>query len=341
MNSAKLNFNIFSVILIVSFCFVLTFVSPLFAQQKRITIGTCGVQGYWYQSGTVLARILNKYATGVKAKAKPTACTSYNITAINKNELELGISVNFMDKLAYTGTEPFKSNMDISSLMLWYRNYMHIFTLNDEIKSLKDLEGKRVAVGVVGSGTRKTAIPILKSAGLEPGKNVDVLNVNLEAGIDMQKAGQADAQFWLMPKRNPGMTSLTETRKVYFIPVGQEQLQSLPSQVVDAYNVQNVPSNTYKHQKESVPMLSHLVTLLANPQLENDTVYNIVKAFFEHINEFYDSLPSTAKDISKDTALEGLLVPLHPGAEEYYKENNFPGLSSLHERVEKTNQLRK
>lgn len=305
--------------------------------QETLRLGTCGTGGYWFQSGTVFANLINKYAQGVEAKALPTSCTAYNLIALGRNAIEIGLSLSSEDPLAYRGAAHFeaKGTKDkIRALSVWYTNYLHIFTLDPDIKSVADLRGKRMAIGVPKGGTNKQARAVLRAAGLDPEKDVELAEVNLEAGVSQLRAGQIDAQFWSMPTKNPKMSELTSTRQVYLIPITRELLEKLPDSLALTYGT--IAAGTYAGQKQDVAAAAGAVTLVTRANLDNDTVKKAMGALFDHLDEFHGALPATAREVNKANALSNLTIPLHPGARAYYEEKGFPGLSELDRRLQRS-----
>lgn len=300
------------------------------AQAQTITIGTCGTGGYWFQSGTVLAQLINKYGGGVKAKAIPTACAIYNLVALGRGDIDIGLSIENMDRLAEAGAAPFAgkdTKGKIRFLTTWYTNYLHIYTLNPKIKTLQDLRGKRVAVGVPQGGTYKVAMAVFKADGLDPQKDMTLVKVNLETGIMQLKAGQIDAQVWDMPPNNPAMSELTNTRHVYFIPVPKSAFRRIPKKL--ALSLVTVPAKTYPNMDHGVPMVAGYATLVTRKGLSSAVVEKVLGALYGHLGEFYAALPSTARQLNKKNTFSGLSIPLHRGALEYFKKHDFPGLKRV------------
>lgn len=305
--------------------------------QTTLRLGTCGTGGYWFQSGTVLANLINKYAEGVEAKAIPTSCTAYNLIALGRDAIEIGLSLSSEDPLAYRGDAHFsdKGTKDkIRAVSVWYTNYLHIFTLDPKIKSIADLRGKRLAIGVPKGGTNTQARAVLRAAGLDPDKDVQFSEVNLEAGVSQLRAGQIDAQFWSMPTNNPKMSELTSTRQVYLIPVTPDLVEKLPDAL--ALGLGTIPADTYAGQKQPVHAAAGAVTLVTRANVDDDVVKKAVGALYDHLDEFYAALPATAREVTRENALAHLTIPLHPGARAYYREKGFPGLAELDQKLKRS-----
>jgi TRAP transporter TAXI family solute receptor len=305
------------------------------AQAETVTIGTCGTGGYWFQSGTVLAELINEHAEGdVNAKAIPTQCAAANLVALAKGEIDFGLSVDSMDRKAFNGEDAFSdkgTKGKLRSVTTWYTNYLHIYTLDPDIKTLDDLRGKRVAIGAPKGGSFKQANAVLKAAGMEPGEDVELAKVNLESGIRQLKGGQVDAQFWLMPTNNPAMSELTNTRDVYFIPVSSAIVEKIPAGL--NVRLETLSPEVYPMLEEGLPALASSATMTTREDVDDKVVEQLLDAVYGHLDAFYGALPATAREVKPENALSGLVIPLHDGAENYYEKHDFPGLESFKERV--------
>ncbi len=80
-----------------------------------------------------------------------------------------------------------------------------------------------------------------------------------------------------------------------------------------------VPANTYTGQTDAVPTAAVINYLVTRADLKRRLVYQMTKAIFENLPEL-QAAHSAAKDIKLEDALQGMPVPVHPGAERYFKE---------------------
>jgi TRAP transporter TAXI family solute receptor len=83
-----------------------------------------------------------------------------------------------------------------------------------------------------------------------------------------------------------------------------------------------VPAGTYKGNDSDVPTVSVMAMLAARQDLENDIVYAIIDAMYADIDQLRKA-QDKFKDISMETGLVGMSIPLHPGAAKYFKEKGI------------------
>ena len=86
-----------------------------------------------------------------------------------------------------------------------------------------------------------------------------------------------------------------------------------------AYLPASIPANTYRGQTTDVPGAAVQNYLVTYDGVSADVVYGMTKALWTGLDQLV-AAHSAAKAIELKRALEGMPVPLHPGAEKYYKE---------------------
>ena len=100
-------------------------------------------------------------------------------------------------------------------ITLLYNEEMHVLTRKD-ITSLEQLQGKRVNLSDVGSGTQLTTQIIFDKLGIE----VEEVNVSQKDGFEMLKAGEVDATILVAGKPTGSWKSLTiDHDKFHLLPV--------------------------------------------------------------------------------------------------------------------------
>jgi len=83
-----------------------------------------------------------------------------------------------------------------------------------------------------------------------------------------------------------------------------------------------IPKGTYMGQAEDVKTVAVANLLICRDDLPEDLVYNMTKTIYENQQTLVNA-HKAAKDIQLKDALNGMTVPLHPGAEKYYKEKGI------------------
>ena len=88
------------------------------------------------------------------------------------------------------------------------------------------------------------------------------------------------------------------------------------------YAMVQLPANTYKGQTAPVDTLAVLAIWAAHAELSEQTAYEVTKALYENVDALGQVHPK-GKEIGLKTALQSISIPLHPGAEKYYREKGL------------------
>jgi TRAP transporter TAXI family solute receptor len=286
-----------------------------------ITIYTGGTSGVYYPLGSKYAELLNK--AGIKAKAVTSGASVSNAKAIGDGNAQAAIMQNDVAYYAYNGLYMFKGN-PIKKLRgvaaLYPETVQFVVRADSDIKSLQDLAGKKVAIGAPGSGTAVAAEQILKAAGVWD--KIQKVNQKFSQAAQALKLGQIDAAVIVSGAPTPAITQIAVTTPVRVLPIPDDVLNKLKSEGYIFYVRQVLPKDTYKGMTEDTPTLAVKAILVVSSDLPDDVVYEMTKVLFDNVDQLR-AVHQKAKYISLDTALDGMSIPLHPGAYKYYKEKGL------------------
>lgn len=290
-----------------------------------ISIATGGTGGTYYPLGGAIAKIFNENIEGVTANAQSTGASVENINLLSQGEAEVGFVQNDVTYYAWTGTETFQDKEKVTNIrgmaMLYPEVIQIIATKDSGIKSVEDLKGKKVAVGAPGSGTEVNARQILAEYGItydDLGK-ADYLSFN-EAS-DQLKNEQIDAAFVTAAIPTSAVTEVTQTADIVLVSLDKDKIESLKEKY-PFYTEVTIPKDSYRNQTEDVVAAAVMAMLIVPEDLDEDLVYNMTKSIFENRQVIIDT-HDKGNDIKLETALEGMPIDLHPGAEKYYVEQGI------------------
>ena len=206
---------------------------------------------------------------------------------------------------------------DLRGLTALYPNFVQVVTTEKSgITSIKDLQGKRVGVGAANSGVELNARLILEAYGM----NYDDISqdyLSYSEAIDQIKNGMVDAAFVTSGVPNSTIIDLSVTHKTVILPIEGEAITYLVKKY-PFFSTGVIPGSTYS-QQDDVKTATITNLLLINKSISDDTAYHITRTIFEHLDTLYDA-HSAAKNISLQHVADGMPIPLHPGAEKYFKE---------------------
>ena len=319
MHLGKLG-RILSMAALLIFCALLLVGCGGSGSNKFINIATGGTAGTYYPIGGAMAEILNKAIPGMNASAQSTGATVANINMLKEGSVDLAIVQNDITYYAVNGTEMFKDKKveNLRGIAALYPETCQIVTLESTgIKSIADLKGKRVAVGAAGSGAEANARQILEAYGITY-DDIDEQFLSFGEAASALKDGNVDAAFVTAGFPTAAVQDITSQNKVRLLPIEADKADALIAKY-PFYTKTKIPAGTYAGFDEEVPGISAMAMLVATDKVDEKLGYDITKALFDNIEKL-QAAHSAAKQITKESAKDGMSIELNAGAERYYKE---------------------
>jgi len=298
-------------------------------------IGTAGIAGTYYPIGGMVAlTISNPYGSrpcdqggscgipGLIGVPQSSNGSVSNVDAIRQGRLESGFVQSNVIHWAYTGTGVFDGKTparELRAITNLYRESMHVVARrNAGIKNISDLRGKRVSLDEPGSGTLGDARLVLAEYGIT---EKDIKPEYIKPNMAMQKIerGELDAFFIVAGYPAKSISQLVAQKSIVLVPIINSKAESLVRRT-GQFSHDAIPAGTYAGIPET-PTLGVGAQWIVNAGLDEELVYKITKALWNKAaRQILDNGHPQGRAIVLEHALEGLGVPLHSGAERYYKE---------------------
>ncbi|MFI5381226.1 MAG: TAXI family TRAP transporter solute-binding subunit, partial [Tepidisphaerales bacterium] len=184
---------------------------------------------------------------------------------------------------------------------------------------LADLAGKNFSVGEAGSGSAADAAVMLTAAGLDQ-KEVKRKNLRPGPAAEELKAGTLDALFLVGGYPVPAIRDLAASLPIRLVPIEGKIVDKLKKDF-SFYYLTEIPAGSYPGIDVDTPSLGFSALWLVNADIDPDLVYAITRSLWHPTTaKLFAALDPIGKRIRLDRALEGLSVPLHPGAARFYRE---------------------
>jgi uncharacterized protein len=197
-----------------------------------------------------------------------------------------------------------------------YPNYIQIVASADSgITTLEDLRGKRLSVGAPASGTELNARAILKAAGITYEDLGKVEYLPFAESVDLMKNRQLDATLQSAGLGVASLRDLANSVAITVVEVPADLVESIGS----PYQAAVIPADTYQGQTADVATASVINYLVTRADLDEETVYQMTKGVFEGLDDLA-AAHAAARSIKLDESAIQSPVPLHPGAERYFRE---------------------
>ncbi|SDT13091.1 TAXI family TRAP transporter solute-binding subunit [Pseudomonas oryzae] len=298
----------------------LTASTASFAAPTFINVLTGGTSGVYYPVGVALSQVYSTGIDGSKTSVQATKASVENLNLLQAGRGELGFSLADSVDDAWKGVADagFKEPLTrLRAIAGTYPNYIQIVASAESgIKTLADLKGKRISVGAAKSGTELNARAIFKAAGLSYEDMGKVEFLPFAESVELIKNRQLDATLQSSGLGMAAIRDLSSVMPLNFIGVPAEVVAKIGS---PAYQARMIPAGTYDGQSEDVPTVAITNILVTHEKVSDEVAYQMTKLMFDNLGRLASS-HSAAKDIQLQTATENLPIPLHPGAERFYKE---------------------
>ncbi|WP_019414811.1 TAXI family TRAP transporter solute-binding subunit [Paenisporosarcina sp. TG20] len=282
-----------------------------------VTIATGGASGPYNIIGTALGE---RYSSelGINSKTQTTGASVENVNLIMQEKVEMAFLMSDVLSEAVEGVGNFPEKVEnISQIAALYPNFVQIVTTVDSgINSFEDLKGKRIAVGAQNSGVEVNARNLLEGHGITY-DDVEEDYLGYAEAADALKAGKLDAAFLTSGIPNASLMELEQGLDMKLVPVDPEKIKEIAQD--QAYFIaMDIPAGTYGNE-EAVPTAAIMNALVVRSDMSDDDVYKLTKSFFEGLGELANAHQAAA-DISVEAAQQGMVAPVHPGAQRYYDE---------------------
>ncbi|MCB9946486.1 MAG: TAXI family TRAP transporter solute-binding subunit [Rhodospirillaceae bacterium] len=264
---------------------------------------------------------------GLIAVAQASSGSVENVRNLAAGSIELGLSQSDVAFYAFTGTGVFADTgpmLSLRGIASLYVEQVHLVVRADsDVQSIDDLAGHSVSIGEEGSGILVASRLILDAYGLSEA-DIEPAYLDPEVSADRIEAGELDAMIAVAGAPMLAIADLARRVPIRLIPINGEGAQLL-LQEQPFFAEAELEEGTYDGVGE-VPTIGVSAVLLGVESLDADIVYGITKALWHPSTEaLLTNAHPRGREIRVENALNGLAVPLHPGAIRYYSEINLFG----------------
>jgi len=288
---------------------------------RFIEIGTADTGGAYYPIGIAMADILTK-GLKIQATAQVTGGANENIRLIQEGSIKIALTTTSSAYRGLKGLPPFKKpNPRVSGLFSNITKGLFQLAVRDnsDIKTLQDLKGKRVSLGPQGNLSVELSDYVFRAAGFTFA-DVKATFLSFAESATMLGDGNLDAIVVQAAIPSPALQELVSSGK-------RIRLISLPDNVINKvtadhpyFSAFTIPASVYNTSTD-IRTLNSTNMAIIDKDLSEEVVYQILKALLSNIDKIRASHPS-ARGFSLENAAQ-TPIPLHPGAERYYREQKL------------------
>jgi TRAP transporter TAXI family solute receptor len=292
------------------------------AAQTFVNLLTGGTAGVYYPLGVALGRIYGEKIPGIRTSVQSTKASVENLNLLQAGKGEIAFTLGDSLIAAWKGDAEagFKAPLDkLRGIAGIYPNYVQIVASKESgITTLADLKGKRLSVGAPKSGTELNARAILAAAGLSYADLGKVEYLPFAESVDLVKNRQLDATLQSAGLGVASIRDLSTSVPIRMVAVPPE----IVAKIGDPFRPGVIPAGTYTGQDQDVPTATIPNFLVTHSGVSDELAYAMTKELFANLDQLA-AAHAEGKKITLERALDGMPVPLHPGAERFYREKGL------------------
>lgn len=285
-----------------------------------LSIATGGTSGTYYPLGGGMAQIFTDHVVNTTAEA--TGASVENMQLLKSGDVDLAFVQSDIADYAANGTFMFEQSGPVQNIQavasLYNETIQIVVPGNSDIQSVEDLAGKRVSIGAPGSGTELNALQILEVHGMTPDDLGQVQRLDFGDSTSYIQDGSLDAAFVTAGTPTSAVSELAATAGVRIVHIADDNINALIAKY-PYYAEQTVEAGTYSGFDETVNTVAVKAQLVISSELPEELVYDLTKSLFENLDQLV-SVHAKAAEIKAESALEGVSLKIHPGAEKYFEE---------------------
>ena len=291
------------------------------AMAADINFVTAGTASTFYPISATVCQLWNDNIEGMRAVATPSGGGIDNLNQAYDGEAQIGIANANLVYQAQEGIASFEGYAN-DKLRIFAGLYINpnqvVVTKASGIEGLADLIGKKISIGAAGSTTVDEASVHLGSIG----KTLDDIKaeyMDTSAAADAISNKLLDGVWIMAGTPNSAVTQIMTTTESKIMPITADQVEALKADY-PWYAACEIPAGTYAGQDEAVPTSGVKLTLFVTADVDEETVYQMTKVFWENWDTLTETHAALRKADPKQACNDVAGVAIHEGAARYYRE---------------------
>ena len=293
--------------------------APQAMAQQFINVLTGGTSGVYFPLGVALSELYAEGIEGSRTQVQATRASVENLNLLAQGRGEIAFALGDAVAMAWEGNTEAgyqRPLTELRAIAAIYPNYIQIVAdASSGATTLADLRGATMSVGAPASGTELNARAIFAAAGMSYSDLGRVEYLPFAESGELIKNRQIQATLASAGLGVAFIRDLSATHEITLVAIPEEVVAAVGAPFVPAV----IPAGTYDGQTADVPTAAVGNMLITHEGVDEETAYQMTRLLFENLDRM-TAAHRAAAAISAQTALNGLPIPLHPGAERYYRE---------------------
>ena len=287
-----------------------------------INVLTGGTSGVYYPLGAGLANIYGEKIEGVRTQVQSTKASVENMNLLQSGGGEIAFALGDSVAAAWAGDEEagFPAKLDqLRGIAAIYPNFIQIVASKESgITDFDGLKGRSLSVGAPASGTELNARAIFGAMYMSYDDLGKVEYLPFAESVELIKNRQLDGTLQSAGLGVASIRDLSSSLPITVVAIPASVAETLGAPYIAA----TIPAGTYDGQDADVPTVAVSNYLVSHAGVSDETAYQMTKQLFENLDTLV-AAHQAASQITLEHALDGMPIPLHPGAERYYREQGL------------------
>ena len=278
---------------------------------------------------TAIAKIVGKHVPGVDMQVRATGAATRHVVEAAQGKVDFFFNSGTINWLMVKNLGPYKNMENAPELeknlgMIFNYEigpYHYITRADSGIEKLEDIAGRKIFAGPPGGAAKRVCLGNIKlTTGLEGGKDFEAVDFGFDAAIQAFQDDKIDVIVLSTNVPSSSVSQFALTKKIRLIDIDVTKLKINP---LIGRTINVIAPDAYgDNQVNTSPVRTHgaLVNFSARMDLDEEVVYQVTKAIWEHVDELHEAAAWMKDTVSLDKALDFIPSRLHPGAERYYRE---------------------
>ncbi|RRJ85392.1 TAXI family TRAP transporter solute-binding subunit [Aestuariirhabdus litorea] len=299
--------------------------------ERTYQLATASTGGTYYPVGVAIAtltKIRLQPQKGISLWAVSSAGSAENIEQLASNQAQFAILQGLYGAWAWNGDGGLGQRQShLRSVSMLWQNVEHFIIRADaahsgSIEDIHNLYQRPFSLGKAQSGTEGSGHHILRSNGIDSDR-LQLLSMGYGTSAKALINGEIDGMN--VPAGVP-VAAVNEVftrlgNRVRLLDFTDQQLARV-NQQYQLWSRYVIPINTYPGQVRPVQTIAQPNFLAVRADVDEQAVYEITRTLYENLSFLHGIHPAT-RDMALDKAVEGLPMPLHPGAARFYREQGL------------------
>lgn len=296
----------------------------LLYETGTLSMGTGEASAQVYQAGFAVANAISNTVPGIYVAVETSKGEMINAVNVSEGNLDLALISGDVAYEAVNGLYSFegKNLENLRVLGACYQEVSGWMALKKSgLTQVNELKGKIISSGSKASETELVSNMVFEMMGIDI-SNTEIYSDSLKNSVEHIKRETADAVHAFSTVPYTAHEALAAEYETIVLSYTDEELDTVVNSNPSYFKTE-ITAGTYNGQEKAVPTFGSKVLLCASDDMDEDLAYEIARALDLNGTNYTADYTFMSAIQDKDFLCNELPIPLHDGAEKYYREAGF------------------